>query len=175
MLLILGHLASFERDQVLRQVQQLAGIPDEDIPSDLMLNWSEARLLAYAPGFTIGCHTVNHERLSMLTDEEIRREIIESRHTIERELGIHVRFLSYPYGTWADIDKRTIHIVGDCGLDGAVTTLYGRNDLGSDAFVLKRVLGADTTGANFSIGTFIRGSWLGEPLRQLSRLTHQIF
>jgi peptidoglycan/xylan/chitin deacetylase (PgdA/CDA1 family) len=61
------------------------------------LTWAELRELAER-GVEIGSHTVTHPHLTQLADDELDRELRESRARIEDELGRRVRLLAYPYG-----------------------------------------------------------------------------
>ena len=61
------------------------------------MNWDELREVA-GRGVEIGAHTVNHPHLTRLTDEELDRELGDSKQRIEDELGRPARLLAYPYG-----------------------------------------------------------------------------
>lgn len=49
-------------------------------------------------GFEIFSHTVSHPRLSQLNDEELRKELEESKRDLEQYLDREVTAISYPYG-----------------------------------------------------------------------------
>ena len=87
-----------------RQPHELATMP-----------WDEIRELRDR-GVEIGSHTVNHPRLTQLGDEELRRELGESRERLEAELGRPCRFLAYPYG---DEDERVHQAAEDAGYEAA--------------------------------------------------------
>lgn len=61
------------------------------------MNWDALRALAER-GVEIGSHTVSHPRLTTLGDDELRRELVESRRCLEDELGRPCRYVAYPYG-----------------------------------------------------------------------------
>lgn len=61
------------------------------------MNWDELRELAER-GVEIGSHTVNHPHLTLLSDDELDRELSDSRTRIEDELRRPARLLAYPYG-----------------------------------------------------------------------------
>ena len=61
------------------------------------MNWEELRALSER-GVEIGSHTMTHPHLPRLSDEEIDRELQDSRVRIEDELGRPCRFLAYPFG-----------------------------------------------------------------------------
>ena len=56
-----------------------------------LIGWEEARALA-RQGFTIGSHTRSHAVLTVLSDECLRAELLESRAIIERQLKTLIRF-----------------------------------------------------------------------------------
>jgi peptidoglycan/xylan/chitin deacetylase (PgdA/CDA1 family) len=75
-------------------IPELAG----DDPNQLAtMNWDELREHA-ARGIAIGSHTVSHPHLTALSDEELRRELNESKKEIEDRLRRPCEDLAYPYG-----------------------------------------------------------------------------
>jgi peptidoglycan/xylan/chitin deacetylase (PgdA/CDA1 family) len=79
----------------------------------LPLSWSELRQLGDA-GWEIGSHTCSHPFLSRLGEAELERELGESRHRIEQELGRPCRSLAYPYG---DHDERVVQSAAAAGYE----------------------------------------------------------
>jgi peptidoglycan/xylan/chitin deacetylase (PgdA/CDA1 family) len=87
------------------------------------LSWDQLRELAGA-GWEVGSHTRTHPMLTALDDEELARELRESRETCETELGRRCASLAYPYG---DVDSRVTAAAAAAGyLAGAA--LPGRLD-----------------------------------------------
>jgi peptidoglycan/xylan/chitin deacetylase (PgdA/CDA1 family) len=66
------------------------------------MNWDDLRTLA-ADGWEIGSHTRTHPRLTELSDEDLRFELVESRRECSDQLGEACETLAYPYG---DVDAR---------------------------------------------------------------------
>ena len=64
-----------------------------------LMDWSQLRELQ-AAGFELGSHTVEHPHLADLTEEELERELANSKRQLEDELQQGVRHFSYPYGTY---------------------------------------------------------------------------
>jgi peptidoglycan/xylan/chitin deacetylase (PgdA/CDA1 family) len=73
--------------QQVAQVDELATLP-----------WDELRSLARADVIEIGSHSASHSHLTQLTDDELRRELCESKAAIEDNLGRPCAHLAYPYG-----------------------------------------------------------------------------
>ncbi|HEY8787256.1 MAG TPA: polysaccharide deacetylase family protein, partial [Candidatus Limnocylindria bacterium] len=75
-------------------IPELAG----DDPHQLAtMNWDELRDHA-ARGIAVGSHTVSHPHLTKLSDDELRRELTESKEQIEDRLRRQCDDLAYPYG-----------------------------------------------------------------------------
>jgi peptidoglycan/xylan/chitin deacetylase (PgdA/CDA1 family) len=75
-------------------IPELAG----DDPNQLAtMNWDELREHA-ARGIAIGSHTVSHPHLTALSDDDLRRELTESKREIEDRLRRPCEELAYPYG-----------------------------------------------------------------------------
>lgn len=65
------------------------------------LTWAELREMAADPLVTIASHTVNHKVLTGLADTEIQYEVRESKRILETELGIPIRYFTYPEGNYS--------------------------------------------------------------------------
>ena len=146
----LKRLAPAKRaEQVARLLERL----EVDVPATrpgLMLTWDEVRAMQ-RQGMTFGAHTVTHPVLSTLPADEARREIADSKATVERELGTRVRAFAYPNGGRGDFTPETKGIVRDCGYDAAVTTIFGINADPIDRFELRRMAFADDSAALFAL------------------------
>jgi peptidoglycan/xylan/chitin deacetylase (PgdA/CDA1 family) len=87
----------------------------------LPMSWDQLGELADA-GWEVGSHTATHPHLTRLDDEALRRELEESRATVEQRLGRPCPTLAYPYG---DHDERVVAAAGAAGY-AAAGTLPGR-------------------------------------------------
>jgi len=101
------------------------------------ITWDEARALL-ASGIEIGSHTLTHRPLSRLPLEEAKREILESKRLLERELQTQIDLFSYPYGTGSECNSSLARRVEDAGYRGAVTSVNGVNTPGTGAYALRR-------------------------------------
>jgi len=61
------------------------------------LDWGELRELM-AAGWEIGSHSLNHDYLPSLADDELRHDLAASRKILEDHLQAPVRHLSLPFG-----------------------------------------------------------------------------
>ena len=71
-------------------------------------------------GMEIGSHTVNHSVLPELTDTDARRELVESRNTLEDLLGKPVPAFCFPKGRF---NSRTVALARESGYKLARTTV----------------------------------------------------
>jgi peptidoglycan/xylan/chitin deacetylase (PgdA/CDA1 family) len=99
-------------------IPELAG----DDPRELAtLTWDELRAHA-ENGVRIGSHAVTHPHLTALGDEELRRELEESKAAIEDELAGPCSDFAYPYG---EHDRRVLEAVRAAGYERAYALRAG--------------------------------------------------
>jgi peptidoglycan/xylan/chitin deacetylase (PgdA/CDA1 family) len=109
-------------------IPELAG----DDPKQLVtMAWDELRAHAER-GVGIGSHGVSHAHLARLSDDELRRELTDSKAALEDELGRPCRELAYPYG---EHDERVRRFTRAAGYERA----YGLHRDGADALALRRL------------------------------------
>lgn len=87
-------------------------------------------------GFEIGSHTLTHAHLTDLNDEDLRREIADSKHKLEDLIGREVVAFSYPYGEY---DERVIAAVAEAGYKYAVSTKLGTVRSNTEVFEIPRI------------------------------------
>lgn len=63
--------------------------------------------------FIIGSHTLNHERLSILNNEEVEFELLESKAILENRLSFKCDYFAYPYGKLTDISESSINLASN--------------------------------------------------------------
>jgi peptidoglycan/xylan/chitin deacetylase (PgdA/CDA1 family) len=79
--------------------------------SGMLLSWPEIRELASA-GYSFGSHGLTHAPLTQLGDEQVRREMVDSKSMIEDGLGRPVHHFSYPY---YEVDDRIRGLAAESG------------------------------------------------------------
>jgi peptidoglycan/xylan/chitin deacetylase (PgdA/CDA1 family) len=113
----------YARDGAPLTISELVG----DDPQQLAtMTWDELQHL------DVGSHGVTHAHLTRLSDEELRRELVESKRQIEDELGRACPDFAYPYG---EHDDRVRAAVRAAGYERA----YGLVDGGDDPYALRRL------------------------------------
>lgn len=69
------------------------------------MSWEQIKEMQDSGLVSFGSHTLSHRRLRSLPDEEIVREITESKRVLEEKLGRPVTAFCYPFGA-GGFDKR---------------------------------------------------------------------
>ena len=111
------------------------------------LSTDELRALDASGLISIEPHTRSHPRLSCLSAEAARDEIVGSKRFIKDLLGRPCDYFAYP---WGDYDATTVDIVRALGFNAAVTVREGTVGHKSDPFLLPRVsIDHSTTFAQF--------------------------
>jgi peptidoglycan/xylan/chitin deacetylase (PgdA/CDA1 family) len=103
------------------------------------MNWEQLKELA-DQGMCVQSHGVSHSFLSEMKDEQMIRELFESKDLLERRLRIRVDFLSLPGGFGS---PRVMEAAQKIGFRGVCTSAPGLNPIpsGEERFrVFKRFL-----------------------------------
>ncbi|HEU5064977.1 MAG TPA: polysaccharide deacetylase family protein [Gaiellaceae bacterium] len=110
----------------------------------VFLTWHLLRALE-RDGVEIGSHTVEHRRLTSLSDGEALRELVQSRRAFERRLDHPVQWLAYPLGAY---DSRIERLARRAGYVLAVTTEHGVVQSARSPLALRRLRILDSTGVS---------------------------
>ena len=110
---------------------------DEGNP--LYLSWDMAREMQ-AAGMFIESHGRNHASLRNRNDDFLVWQALGSAETIEHELGVRPRFITYPFGHY---DRNTIRIFESAGFWGGVTIIAGATHSTDDLPVAARAGAGD--------------------------------
>jgi peptidoglycan/xylan/chitin deacetylase (PgdA/CDA1 family) len=102
---------------------------------DAYLSWDQVRELDRSGLITIGGHTLDHENLAGLSEDEQRQEIFDSKAGIEQQLGHPIHDFAYPYGAY---DYTSVELVREAGYDTAVSTLPGQFQALDFQYTLRR-------------------------------------
>ena len=88
-------------------------------PAARPVTTDELRRLAAHPLISIGIHTVNHPRLTMLSPDQARCELTQCRASLDELLGSEQRVLAYPFGVTS---RGVADIAASTGIRRALTT-----------------------------------------------------
>lgn len=103
------------------------------------MRWDDLRQMHRA-GMEIGSHGVHHRMLAKLPDDEMRREVFDSKTAIERELGDDAYAISYPVGGTDAYDAGVIAATQEAGYRIACSYRAGAEpDLRGHRYELRRI------------------------------------
>jgi len=142
----LKYLDPEERAQKTSKIAEIVGC---DLPQGLMLSESQVKQLVRM-GIEVGAHTVSHPILARVDDLSARREILESKATLEEVTGAPVGLFAYPNGQpQRDYLRRHVEMVREAGFSAAVSHAWGACHPGSDRFQLPRMKPWETSRVGF--------------------------
>lgn len=88
-------------------------------------------------GHEVGSHAATHRRLRELSSEEVEKELMESRQSMESILGVPVKTLSYPFGS---IPKNHLGACAATGYSAACSIFSKANTISEDPYAIRRIL-----------------------------------
>jgi peptidoglycan/xylan/chitin deacetylase (PgdA/CDA1 family) len=71
------------------------------------MSWGDVNWLL-EQGNVVGCHTYRHSILSSLTENDQRKEIIDSADELEQKLGCKIKNFAYPFGNLSSVDEKCV-------------------------------------------------------------------
>jgi peptidoglycan/xylan/chitin deacetylase (PgdA/CDA1 family) len=87
-------------------------------------------------GYEIGSHSLTHQRLTKLSNEQLKKEFAESRQIITDIIGVSPDAFSYPYG---GVDKRCSSLCGKYYKLGFSSSRQGYSDWTVDPMNIQRI------------------------------------
>ena len=133
-----------------RVLDKNTGRPREFI-EDRFITWDQARKMSEA-GMEIGSHGVSHNSLAGMPADEARKEIFDSKITIEEKTGKAYIHFSFPFGSKADYNDELIRYVRGAGYKTCILNTHGYNHPGEDNFCFKRIIIGENTNINTLLG-----------------------
>lgn len=104
-------------------------------PSNPLMDWPQIKEMEKY-GVEFGSHTMTHPHLGAIPLKRARKEIVQSKHDLEKKLGHPVSTFCYPYGSY---NHRVTKIVSEAGFKAATVVELGRNTASTNPFQLKRI------------------------------------
>lgn len=101
------------------------------------MDWPTLQTLVKEKLVTIGSHTLSHPDLTLLTQTDQQKEIVDSKRILEDKLGIKVDYFAYPDGKNDPISQQ---IVKDAGYKMAVTVDNGPAEESPSIFTVNRYI-----------------------------------
>jgi peptidoglycan/xylan/chitin deacetylase (PgdA/CDA1 family) len=125
-----------ERDQYLKSIESKLG--KVEYTSRVMLNWEEIREMKQHR-VSFGAHTAHHPILTSLPLADAKKEILESKNELEKQLGEPIKHFAYPNGRPQDFNEALRAYCRDVGFESVATCDYGYNHKANDVWALKRI------------------------------------
>lgn len=100
-----------------------------------LIGWDEMVRLDGGP-LHFEPHTVTHPNLLALSDDDLRRELADSKRELEERLGRPTSVFCYPAGLFGARERRA---VVDAGFTAAASCEPGANTPETDLFALRRI------------------------------------
>lgn len=140
------------RKAVVEEVMKLQALPN-GAPDNALLDWEMVREMERTGLFIFGSHSISHPRLDLLPEEDLVKELGESKKMLEAKLDHSVEFFSYPWGCHNEL---VVNKVRQFGYRCAVALTDAPNYSNADLFTLKRLdAGFLTLDASFHKGTMV--------------------
>ncbi len=117
-----ARLVGIAQDKAVINIEHALDVKPLASKNNFMLNWDQIRKLHQA-GHVIGAHTRAHPNVACLGNEDLLKELIESKHILEKGLGSPVIHFSYPNPALVPhFTEQTIAIVKQVGYKTSVTS-----------------------------------------------------
>ena len=99
-----------------------------------ILTWDEIKEMS-DNGMFIGSHTLNHLNLAAIGDEQLRRELTDSKKILEEKIDKKVDLLAYPGGNY---NAHVIELVKEAGYQSALSVYKIINQAPKYRYVIRR-------------------------------------
>jgi peptidoglycan/xylan/chitin deacetylase (PgdA/CDA1 family) len=129
------------RDPVLADLHAQLGDGRGGAASDdfAMMNWADARTMEATGLVSFGGHTMNHEIVSRLDEQELECEIDGCLSALRGNLTRVSPTFAFPNGRPEDFDERSIAVLRRAGAVAALSTIAGLNNRATNSFALRRI------------------------------------
>jgi len=126
-------------ESTISELESKAAVePRYDYDDYLPMTWEQIFEMNQSEWCDIGGHTVDHTILSQLEFKEKKRQIIECKQVLERELDQTINLFSYPEGQRSHYDQETIEILRQYNFISSPSAVFGFNTSQTSCFHLYR-------------------------------------
>ena len=94
--------------------------------------------IKFDSGIAFGAHSKTHSRLNLLSPEEAKREIMDSKLEVESIINIPVVSFAYPFGFKDDFNQTVVEILKESGFSCVFTAMNGEDALKCPKFLIPR-------------------------------------
>jgi len=128
-----------EHDRLMAQLEEQCGREFDQRDLVAILSWDEVRAMR-AAGIEFGSHSASHLNLAAVSAQRLRREVEESKATIEARIGAPVVSLAYPIGGREHHNEAVKAAVREAGYAFGLTYIEGINPIAAaDLYGLRRI------------------------------------
>ena len=106
--------------------------------ADALMTWQDIEQWI-ALGLDVGCHSMTHRRLSQLSEDEQRSEIVDSLRLLRERTGRPIEAFAYPFGSAYDYDAISVRLVREGGFACGLSNRYGVNGRQCDRWAMRRI------------------------------------
>ena len=89
-----------------------SSVTDAALCQQLSLTWEQIRAMVSEGLCTVGSHGVSHSALSLLSEEAIKHELVDSKQRLEAMLGVEVKHFSYPHSFYTETTPEMVRAAG---------------------------------------------------------------
>lgn len=122
-----------EREEILSILRRLSPV---SFAKRLMMNWEEAEHMLNSGLIKFGAHTAEHTILDQVSLDLARDEILQSKQSLEKHLGISPTLFAYPNGHFSN-DLQTL--LKEYGFKAAMISRKGWYDGSVSIFEIPRI------------------------------------
>ncbi len=134
----LKKLAISEREEKISKMFKGGNFVSNPGDFNVFLSWPEIKMLS-ENNFEIGSHATSHQKLTELSEEELKTELWDSKKTLKEKTGKSIEIISYPYGRH---NTKVIEEAQKAGYTLGLSTLAGSNSfdyIAKNPFKIKRI------------------------------------
>lgn len=92
-------------------------------------------------GWELGSHTATHSDMNILTNSQIKEEIVDSKEILEKDLNTKIRYIAYPKGRY---NSKILKSARKAGYELGLTMDDGKIRSGMEKLLIPRI-GVDRT------------------------------
>ena len=104
-----------------------------------IMSWEDLKGISRNTFVEIGSHGLSHNRINKLNNDEIFREMEDSKDIMEENLFIKINHFSFPYGQLNDMNSFSRKTLPELGYTSACSTRYSNKNSVKNLFSLNRI------------------------------------
>lgn len=153
---------SLEREKFLKELRKEAKVEKIPLTDDIsFLSWEQCEEMQ-RNGVYFGSHSVTHENLATLDEQELQKEVTLSKRAIEKKLKKKCKVIAYPFG---DVSQKVIEATKEAHYNLGISTIYGTNIQNENRYTWKRIAVSNT----YDLPIFMLNLWVN-----FSRLHYKV-